>query len=121
MTNKELPHLRLLASHEGNIVYTDHGQTQMLDRGYFADDVKKILTSATNQLIEVQPVCKDHPNERYVISDPLYRPDTAVIIVLNLHNPTPQIVVITVEPALDSVWQKNVTEDPWLKRVGKMK
>lgn len=126
MTNKDLPTLRQLAANNGRIVYTKHGHSQMLARGYAMNDVETILRSTTNQLVEIQPPClsggpRYHKDERYVISDPNYHPDTAVLISLNLTNPaSPEIVVITVEPALDSIWDKDTNKDPWLTRIGTM-
>lgn len=126
MTNKDLPALRLLAKNKSQIVYTKHGHSRMMARGYTSEAVQKILTSDTNQLVETQPPClikgpRYHKDERYVISDPNYHPDTAVLMTLDLSNPaSPQIVVLTVEPALDAVWAKNSTQDPWLTRTGTM-
>ncbi len=126
MTKKDLPTLRLLAHNSSQIRYSKHGHSQMIARGYLTSDVERILTSNTNQLVEVQPPCSApgphaHKDARYVISDPEFHPDTAIVIVLDLSNPaSPLIRVITVEPALDSVWAKNPTQDPWLTRTGTM-
>ena len=124
MTKKDLPALRLLAKNKSQIIYSKHGHQQMIARGYSSQAVQEILTSNTNQLVEIQPPClvkgpRYHKDERYVISDPNYHPDTAVILTLDWSNPSsPQLVVITVEPALDTVWAKNPDTDPWLTRTG---
>lgn len=126
MTKNDLPTLRQLAANKSQITYSTHGHAQMLARGYTAADVEAILTSNTNQLVEIQPPTKRpgtkaHRNARYVISDPNYKPDTAIVLVLDLSSPTsPKIVIITVEPAEDAVWAKNPSTDPWLTRIGTM-
>ena len=126
MTKNHLPALRQLAQNTNQIRYSKHGHSQMLSRGYSTNDVQKILTSNTNQLVEVQPPClvpgpRFHKDPRYVISDPMFHPDSAVVIVLDLSDLTsPLIRVITVEPALDSIWYKDPSTDPWLTRTGTM-
>lgn len=126
MTKKDLPTLRQLAANKGQITYSKHGHSQLVSRGYTTDDVEKILTSKSNQLVETQSPClvpgpRFHKNERYVISDPGHHPDTAVVLALDMSNPSsPQIVIITVEPALDTVWDKDPSKDPWLTRIGTM-
>lgn len=124
MTKNDLPTLRQLARNTNQIKYSDHALQQMLARGYKTDDVEAILTSGTNQLVEAQPPSQGtraHRNWRYVISDPAFQPDSAVVIVLNFSNPaSPEIVVITVEPAEDVTWSKDPGKDPWLTRIGTM-
>lgn len=126
MTKNDLPTLRLLASNTSQIRYSKHGHSQMQTRGYSTNDVERILTSKTNQLVEVQPPClvkgpRFHKDPRYVISDPTFNPDTAVVIALDLSVPSsPLIWIITVEPALNTVWAKNPAKDPWLTRIGTM-
>ena len=126
MTNKDLPTLRQLAANNSRIKYTEHGHSQMVARGYTTNDVEKILTSTANQLVETQSPClvpgpRFHRDERYIISDPTYSPDTAVLIAINMLNPaSPEIVVLTVEPALDTIWDKDSTKNPWLTRIGTM-
>lgn len=126
MTRNHLPALRQLAQNTSQIRYSKHGHSQMLSRGYSMNDVQKILTSNTNQLVEVQPPClvpgpHFHKDPRYVISDPMFHPDSAVVIVLDLSIPTaPLIRVITVEPALNTIWDKDPAKDPWLTRIGTM-
>ena len=120
MKKSDLPALRQLAAN-GQIEYTYHGQSRMLERGYFMADIASILTSPTNQIIEVQPPSttpgKEHKDERVLISDPLYTPDTAVLITMDFSTPTnPTIVVLTVEEALDRKWDKCPSDDPWLVR-----
>ncbi len=122
MTNKDMPDLRKLAANEDAIIYTKHGHAKMLERGYTTEDVSKILTSPTNQLIEKQASGDGHLDERYVISDPQYHPDTAVLIALIMSNPAkPRILIVTVEQALDIVWRKDKATNPWLTRIGVMK
>ena len=120
MTRNDLPALRLLAAN-GQIVYTQHGHARMLERGYFTSDIVHILTSPSNQIIEVQPPSttpgKEHKDERVLISDPMYQPDTAVLISLDFSKPSsPVIVLVTVEEALDQKWNKCKGADPWLVR-----
>ena len=124
MTKNDLPTLRQLARNTTQIKYSHHALQQMLARGYKTDDVETLLSSGTNQLVETQPPCggpRAHRNWRYVISDPAFQPDSAVVIALNMSNPaSPEIVVITVEPAEDVAWNKDPTKDPWLTRIGTM-
>lgn len=126
MTKNDLPTLRQLAANKSQITYSTHGHAQMLARGYTTADVEAILTSSTNQLVEIQPPSnrpgmKPHRNARYIISDPNFKPDTAIVLVLDLSNlASPQIVIITVEPAEDLVWAKDPSKDPWLTRIGTM-
>lgn len=120
MTKRDLPALRQLAAN-GQIAYTKHGTRRMLERGYFTSDVETILSSSTNQLVEVQPPSKtpgrEHKDERDLISDPMFRPDTAVLISMDFSVPAaPEIVVITVETVLDAEWDKDRGKDPWLTR-----
>lgn len=120
MTKNDLPDLRRLAAN-GQITYSNHALQQMLARGCFTADVEQILKSNTNQLVETQSPSaaagRQHRDSRYIIADPEFTPDTAVVITLDVSNPTaPQINIITVEPALDAVWDKDKTKDPWLTR-----
>ncbi len=122
MTKKDLPTFRQLVKNQ-QIDMTKHAVQQCLSRGYSVDDVVTILSSSSNQLVEVQPPCstpgKAHRDERYVIADPEYSPETAVVTCLDLFDPAnPRVVVVTVEPALDKVWKKNKDADPWLIRIG---
>lgn len=126
MTKRDLPTLRLLASNPDQIQYSKHGHKQMQSRGYSTDDVEKILSSKSNQLVEVQPPClvagsRFHKDPRFVISDPEFHPNTAVVIALNCDiHASPVITVITVEPVLDTIWAQDPTKDPWLTRIGTM-
>lgn len=120
MTKKDLPDLRRFAAN-GQITYSKHALLQMLARGCLTNDVEQILTSNTNQLIETQSPSAAaghaHKDHRYIIADPNFSPDTAVVITLDVSKPTaPQINIITVEPALDAVWDKDKSKDPWLTR-----
>lgn len=120
MTKNDLPAFRQLAAN-GQITYTHHGLDRMLERGYLISDVVKILTSPTNQIVEIQSPStapgKQHKNERVLISDPMYQPDTVVLICMDFTNPiAPTIVVVTVEEALDAKWNKCHANDPWLVR-----
>lgn len=120
MTKNDLPDLRRLAAN-GQITYSKHALQQMFARGCLTADVEQILGSNTNQLIETQSPSAApghaHKDSRYIIADPNFSPDTAVVITLDVSNPTaPQINIITVEPALNSVWDKDKAKDPWLTR-----
>lgn len=118
MTKADLPDLRRLAANN-QISYSGHAVDQMLDRDISQASVKDILSSPTNQLIETQSPSrtrgKEHDNERALISDPLHT-DAIIVVVVILFDSTPEIRVITVEPALDTRWEKHVSDDPWLVR-----
>ena len=118
MTKSDLPSLRLLANNN-QITYTSHATQQMLKRGIMRDEVKAVLLSPTNQLIETQPPSKtpgkEHAEERALISDPCAKKDIVVVVII-LFNPYPEVRVVTVEYAKDEVWSKNKSVDPWLVR-----
>lgn len=120
MKKSDLPALRQLAAN-GQIIYTRHGHSRMLERGYFTTDVVNILTSPTNQIIEVQSPSaapgKEHKDERVLISDPMYHVDAAILISMDFATPSnPTIIVLTVEEPKDDKWEKNKDDDPWLVR-----
>ena len=118
MTASELPQLRLLANN-GCITYTEHAIDQMLEREISQHAVKQILTSQTNQLIEVQSPSKkagmQHNDERILISDPKF-PGCIIVILIVLIGQAPELRVITVEHASDNKWLKNPNDNPWLTR-----
>ena len=120
MKKSDLPALRQLAAN-GQIIYTKHGQARMLERGYFTTDVVNILTSPSNQIIEVQSPSatpgKKHKDERVLISDPMYHLDAVVLISMDLATPgSPAIIILTVEEPEAEKWDKNKEDDPWLVR-----
>ena len=118
MTKADLPDLRRLATND-RISYSEHATDQMLDRNISRADVKDILSSPTNQLIETQSpskaVGKTHSDERALVSDPLHKRAVIVVLVI-LFDPIPEIRVITVEPALEDRWDTHIGDDPWLVR-----
>ena len=118
MTKADLPALRLLANNN-QISYSEHATDQMLDRNISCSDVKDILSSPTNQLIEIQSpskaLGKEHNDERALISDPHHKSAIIVVLVI-LFKPAPEIRVITVEPVLGTKWDTHVDDDPWLVR-----
>ena len=118
MRVSDLPNLRRLARAK-RITYSRHAFTQMLNRGIRTDDIESILESNTNQLIEIQSPSttpgKQHCNERDLIYDPNHCPDAIVIIVILLH-PSPEIRVVTVELPDSSIWEKHPDKDPALTR-----
>ena len=119
MTKKDLPDLRRLVKN-GSFDLTGHAYDQMLIRDISFDDVERILSSETNQLIEVQPPTdepgRSHKNERILIYDPLFTPDTILVCVVNVQ-PIPEVIVITAERALPSKWRKVAGADPGLVRI----
>lgn len=118
MTKSHLPDLRRLAANN-QIGYTDHAFDQMLDREVTEEEVKQILSSPTNQLIEVQSPSKakgkSHRHERDLISDPEDGTGIIVVVVVQVV-PKPGLVVVTVEYAEDDKWIKSPDDDPWLVR-----
>lgn len=118
MTKADLADLRRLAINN-RISYSEHALDQMLDRDISCADVKDILSSPTNQLIETQSpsnaVGKVHSDERALVSDPLHKSAIIVVLVI-LFKPLPEIRVITVEPALEDRWNIHIGNDPWLIR-----
>ena len=116
MQQSDLPALRQLAAN-GQIIYTRHGQARMLERGYFTTDVANILSSPTNQIIEVQSPSATPGKQHVLISDPMYQSDVAILISMDLATPgSPAIVILTVEETKDEKWNKNKNNDPWLVR-----
>ena len=118
MQKTDLPNLRRLAK-SGAIFFTKHSMEQMWSRGVKESDVKRILSSDTNQLIEIQSPSsaegKKHRDERDLVYDPNYAPDAIVVFSL-LFSPTAEIRVITVEMPNEDIWIKDVTKDPALTR-----
>lgn len=121
MTQADLPSVRLLAKN-GQITYTDHAIDQMFERDISSSDVEAVLCSSCNQLIEVQSPSavpgKRHRNERVLISDPKYDPAIIVVLVV-LVLEIPELIVVTVEHALDDNWTKKPNDNPWLVRIKK--
>lgn len=118
MTKSDLPNLRILANNN-QISYTDHAFDQMLERGISRSDVKNILCSPTNQLIETQSPSKtkgkEHRDERALVSDPKYR-DSIIVVLVILFKPLPEIRIVTVEYAREEEWDTHIGNDPWLVR-----
>lgn len=116
MRASDLPDLRRVARTKA-VTYSGHAIDQMLSRGITTDDVEEILESNTNQLIEVQSPSiapgKKHRNERDLIYDPNHKPDAIIVMVL-LFNPSPEIRVVTVEMPSDETWNHNPGADPAL-------
>lgn len=118
MRIQDLPDLRCVARAK-SITYSEHALDQMLTRGISSDDVEEILESDTNQLIEIQPPSatpgRMHRDERDLIYDPNHSPDAIVVIVL-LFNPLPEIRVVTVELPASDIWERHLGENPALRR-----
>lgn len=118
MRVSDLPNLRRLARAK-SITYSGHALNQMRDRGIRTDDIESILESNTNQLIEIQSPStapgKQHRNERDLIYDPNHCPDAIVIIVILL-KPFPEIRVVTVELPDNSIWERHPGNNPALTR-----
>lgn len=118
MTQQEFQTLRHMANQD-KITYTGHAFQQMLDRGIRKDEVKKVLSSDRNQLIEVQPSSgnpsKPHKDPRFLFSDPDNEREIIVVTVLPIL-PEPEIRVITVECASSEIWDKDKEKNPWLIR-----
>lgn len=118
MTKADLPDLRRLANNN-LISYTGHALDQMFDRGIARADIKNILSSPTNQLIETQPPSKtpgrEHSDERVLVADPKYR-DRIIIVLIIDFRPLPEIRVITAEYAEAEKWDVCIGDDPWLVR-----
>ena len=121
MTKSDLPDLRRLAA-RGRITYSEHAFIQMLDRGISREDIKNILSSPTNQLIEVQPPSdeegKRHKDERALVSDPEYKQgeDGIVVILVIQFNPYPELRIVTAMYVWEERWVQRPGEDPWLVR-----
>lgn len=118
MTQADLPDIRRLASN-GALSFTAHAAQQIVSRGILYDDVEKILTSQTNQIIECQsPSCapgKAHTNERVLVYDPQSQVD-AIVIFCPLLLPTPDIRIVTVEMVDDAIWTRQNGQIPCLVR-----
>ncbi len=118
MRVQDLADLRCVASAEA-ITYSGHALEQMLNRGVSTDDIEDILESNTNQLIETQSPSttpgKMHHDERNLIYDPNHNPDAIVVIVL-LFNPYPEIRVVTVELPESNIWERHIEGNPALTR-----
>lgn len=118
MTQNDLPAIRQLVQN-GALIIGKHALQRMLQRGVSYDDVKNILTSNTNQLIEYQSPSntqgKEHPDERVLIYDPNNHTDAIVIASPQLQ-PQPSIYVITVQKVDNAVWTRHNGQAPCLIR-----
>ena len=118
MTTADLPDLRRLAANN-LISYSSHALDQMLDRGISQFDIKNVLSSPTNQLIEIQSPSKtpgkEHQDERVLVADPQYC-DRIIVILVVIYSPYPELRVITAEYAKDEKWDVRINDNPWLVR-----
>lgn len=110
MTQSDLPAVRQLARNDA-FSFTKHAYDQMNTRDISYDDVKAILISPTNQIVECQPPSntpgKEHTHERILLYDPCGAKDTIIVFVVLLA-PTPDLRVITVENVDNTIWERKV-------------
>lgn len=118
MNQSDLPTIRQLAKN-GAFSATNHAYSQMLGRSITYDDVKNILTSTTNQIIECQSpsqaIGKQHKDERVLVYDPCSSKDVIVVFVVLLV-PVPDLRIVTVEKVDYTKWEKNDGSIPSLTR-----
>lgn len=85
-----LPQMRRVARNREPMP-SGHATSQMIDRGISMENVQDVLSSSTNQVLEIQPPCavpgKSHKDERILIFDPQYAmPLIVVCSILRLTN-----------------------------------
>lgn len=83
-------------------LYKVHAFEQMMLRGIETNDVESILTSNTNEVLEIQPPTDKCKDERILIYDKKYPKE---IIVVSVMTNFPRIEVITVEYVDYSKWK----------------
>lgn len=84
-------------------LYKAHAFEQMMLRGIESSDVENILTSDTNEIIEIQPPTNSAKDERILIYDSNYPKE---IIVVSVMTNFPRIEVITAEFVDYNIWKK---------------
>ena len=109
-----LPDIRRLVNNGAYSLRT-HTYDRMLERGILVEDVKSILTSSTNQIIEIQPPATPAFDEKVLITDPYYGKDIIVICALFMRG-MPDIRIVTVEWIDFSIWKKELNKVPYLVR-----
>lgn len=118
MNQTDLPTIRQFAKN-GAFSISNHAYVQMLSRNISYDDVERILTSQTNQIIECQSPSqtpgKKHKHERVLIYDP-YDSKDAIIIFVMLFTPSPDIRIVTVENVDEAKWAREDGKIPCLVR-----
>ena len=118
MNSSDLSAMRQLVRNNG-FSTTVHATDQMLARDISYDEVKDVLTSTTNQIVECQSpsqtIGQSHTDERVLIFDPYYPKDIIVIIVI-LFRPLPEVRVVTVEHVDYTIWNRISGTPPFLVR-----
>ena len=118
MNQSDLPAIRQLAKNNAFSI-SGHASDQMLSRNISYDDIERILTSPTNQIIERQSPSqtpgKKHKHERVLIYDPCDNKD-AIIIIVVIIIPSPDIRIVTVENVNEAIWTRKDGEIPCLVR-----
>lgn len=85
------------------LLYKAHAFEQMMLRGIESEDVENILTSSTNEILEIQPPTNKCKDERILLYDKNYPKD---IIVVSVMTNFPRIEVITAEFVDYNKWKK---------------
>lgn len=118
MTQSDVPVIRKLACSDA-FSFSKHALDMMLDRDITYDDVKAVLESSDNQLIDCQSPSqtkgKEHNDVRLLIYDPTYSKEIIVVCVLLLQS-QPEIRIVTTELVDYSIWEKKTNCIPVLIR-----
>ena len=97
-----------------------HATSQMIDRGISMENVQDVLSSSTNQVLEIQPPCaipgKSHKDERILIFDPQYAMPLIVVCSIIMEGGFPTIHLVTTELVDDNKWAPSGKDDPSLVR-----
>lgn len=110
-----LPDIKRLAC-IGNISYKKHCVERMIEREISRADIKHILTSATTEIVEIQPPTETSKNERILIYDSCYNKKIIVVLAPVLTN-GPELRIITVEYVDTSIWMSTEKAPPTIKRI----
>lgn len=114
-----LPQMRRVARNREPMP-SGHATSQMIDRGISMENVQDVLSSSTNQVLEIQPPCavpgKSHKDERILVFDPQYAMPLIVVCSIIMEGGFPTIHLVTTELVDDNKWAPSGKDDPSLVR-----
>lgn len=103
----------------GAYIISNHSYDRMRERGITINEIETVLTDKSLQLIETQSPSstpgKEHADERYLVSSP-HCGDLVIVCSIVWGNGLINVEIITAFFAMDSIWDKNSGNDPWLIR-----
>lgn len=120
LKHSDLSAIRLLAKNK-EPKYTNHATEQTLVRDIFHSEVREVLSSSTNQIVEIQSKSntpgQKHTHPRALIYDPKYQKSFIVVCSIVQTSSYPEILIITVEPIDPEKWETVENGNPALIRI----